>query len=82
MSAAESSVANAEPARRKSLEYRLGLEHSLFWSTTFRTLRAPGGSLGLVIVVTMIVISLAAPLLSPYDPLKIHKGEQFKPPPG
>jgi peptide/nickel transport system permease protein len=65
---------------KQPLERRLGVEHSMFWSTFFRTLRAPGGVPGLIIVLGMIFISIAAPLLSPYDPLELHKGEQFKPP--
>jgi len=65
---------------RPSLERRLGLEHSMFWSTTFRTLRASGGTLGLIIIVVMVLMSIGAPLISPYDPLEIHKGEQFQPP--
>lgn len=65
---------------KPTLERRLGLEHSMFWSTAFRTLRAPGGLWGLVIIVAMVLMSIFAPLISPYDPLVIHKGEQFKPP--
>jgi peptide/nickel transport system permease protein len=65
---------------RPTLERRLGLEHSMFWSTLFHTLRAPGGMLGLIIIAVMVFMSIAAPLISPYDPLEIHKGEQFKPP--
>ncbi len=66
--------------RRQTLERRLGLEHSMFWVTAFRTLRAPGGWLGLLIVVVMIGMSVAAPLFSPMDPLEIHKSDQFLPP--
>ena len=65
---------------RPSLERRLGLEHSMFWSTLFHTLRAPGGTSGLIIIVIMVLMSIAAPLISPYDPLEIHKGDQFQPP--
>ena len=65
---------------RPPLERRLGLEHSMFWSTFFHTLRASGGMIGLIIIVVMVGMSIAAPLISPYDPLEIHKGEQFQPP--
>ena len=51
--------------RRPPLERRLGLEHSMFWSTAFRTLRAPGGLLGLIIILGMLLISIAAPLFAP-----------------
>lgn len=80
MSGANSSVVDLQAKRKQTLERRLGLEHSMFWTTTFRTLRAPGGVGGLIIVLGMVVLSVFAPLLSPYDPLEIHKGEQFKPP--
>ena len=66
--------------RRQTLERRLGLEHSMFWSTAFHTLRAPGGWLGLLIIMIMVFLSIAAPLISPYDPLEIHKSDQFMPP--
>ena len=80
MSAAGSSIVEVQSTRKQTLERRLGLEHSMFWTTAFRTLRAPGGLTGLMIVVVMVLISVFAPLFSPYDPLEIHKGEQFKPP--
>jgi len=80
MADAMNQVAVDVKPRRLTLERRLGLEHSMFWSTAFRTLRAPGGWMGLLIIVTMVLISIAAPLISPYDPLAIHKTEQFKPP--
>ena len=66
--------------RRQSLERRLGLETSLFWVAFFRTLRAPGGLIGLIIVLAMTLMAILAPWLSPYDPLEMHKGEQFQPP--
>ena len=77
MEIAKTSFLTTEPARKQSLEKRLGLEHSLFWSTTFRTLRAQGGLVGLIIVGGMLLLALLAPLITPYDPLEIHKGEQF-----
>ena len=80
MSTAKPSVVEVQAPPKQTLERRLGLEHSMFWTTTFRTLRAPGGLTGLVIIVIMILISIFAPVLSPYDPLELHKGEQFKPP--
>jgi len=80
MEVVDSSVVNLNSGRKQTLERRLGLEHSLFWTTAFRTLRAPGGLSGLVIIVGMVFISIFAPVLSPYDPLEIHKTEQFKSP--
>jgi len=77
MADAISQVAVDLKPRRQTLERRLGLEHSMFWSTAFRTLRAPGGWSGLLIVMIMVLMSIAAPLVSPYDPLEIHKTEQF-----
>ena len=47
---------------------------------SFARCRAPGGKAGLLIVCAMVLLSLFAPVLSPYDPLALHKGEQFKPP--
>ena len=72
MEIAKTSFLTTEPARKQSLEKRLGLEHSLFWSTTFRTLRAQGGLVGLIIVGGMLLLALLAPLITPYDPLEIH----------
>lgn len=66
--------------RRPTLERRLGLEQSMFWSTLFRTLRATGGTAGLIIVLVYVLMAVFSPALSPYDPLEIHKGEQFLPP--
>jgi peptide/nickel transport system permease protein len=77
MTDANHQAAAAVKPRRQTLERRLGLEHSMFWSTAFRTLRAPGGWGGLLIVVVMVLMSIAAPLIAPYDPLEIHKGDQF-----
>jgi peptide/nickel transport system permease protein len=79
MAGATSQTLGIKP-RKPRLERRLGLEHSMFWSTAFRTLRAPGGLWGLAIIVIMVLMSIAAPLIAPYDPLEIHKGDQFKPP--
>lgn len=79
MAEANSQKLNVKPTKLP-LERRLGLEHSMFWTTAFRTLRAPGGMLGLLIIVTLVLLSVLAPLISPYDPLELHKGEQFKPP--
>lgn len=42
-----------------------------------RLLRNRGGLAGLVIVLLMITVSATAPLIAPYDPLVIRKGEQF-----
>lgn len=42
--------------------------------------RHRGGMVGLVVVLVMFFISVAAPLLSTHDPLAISKGNQFLPP--
>ncbi len=42
--------------------------------------RNRGGMVGLVVVLVMFFISVAAPLLSTHDPLAISKGNQFLPP--
>ena len=42
--------------------------------------RHRGGMAGLVVVLVMFFISVAAPLLSTHDPLAISKGNQFLPP--
>ena len=42
--------------------------------------RHRGGMVGLVVVLIMFFISVAAPLLSTHDPLAISKGNQFLPP--
>ena len=39
-----------------------------------------GGVIGLVVVLTMLFVSVAAPLLSTHHPLEISKGNQFLPP--
>ncbi len=39
-----------------------------------------GGMIGLLVVLAMFLVSVAAPLLSPHDPLVISKGNQFLPP--
>jgi len=80
MTSVPPSVLETKEKNKQTLERRLGLDHSLFWTTIFRMLRAPGGLPGVIIVLGMIFISLFAPLMSPYDPLAIHKGEQFKSP--
>jgi peptide/nickel transport system permease protein len=80
MAEANSPVILTSKPRRQTLERRLGLEHSMFWTTAFRTLRAPGGWLGLAIIVIMVLMAIGAPLISPYDPLELHKTEQFLPP--
>lgn len=36
--------------------------------------------MGLAIIILMLLMAATAPLISPYDPRSIHKGEQFLPP--
>ncbi len=56
--------------QRETLSVRLGRR--------FR--RQRGGLVGLIVVVLMLFISLAAPWLSTHDPLEMSKGNQFLPP--
>lgn len=52
-----------------------------FWRTTVRRLlRHPIGRLGAVIVVTLVLMALLGPLLSPYDPNAIDFSNRFSAP--
>ena len=44
MSAEKTTVVELKVPGKQTLEERLGVEHSMLWTTLFRTLRAPGGS--------------------------------------
>ena len=55
-------------------------EGTLTVAVTKRLLRNRSGLTGIVIVAVMILISVIAPLIVPYDPLEISKGNQFLPP--
>ncbi len=43
-------------------------------------LRDPMGAMGLVLVASFIVMAISAPLLAPYDPIKIDVAHKFQPP--
>ena len=43
-------------------------------------LRGPMGAMGLVLVASFIVMAVSAPLLAPYDPIKIDVAHKFQPP--
>jgi peptide/nickel transport system permease protein len=45
-----------------------------------RLTRSRTAMLGLVTVVVIALLSAGAPVISPYDPLVVHKGQQFTPP--
>jgi peptide/nickel transport system permease protein len=55
-------------------------QRSLWGDATRRLARNPGAMLGLVLLVIIIIAAIAAPLLTPYDPLKIVPAERLKPP--
>jgi len=42
-----------------------------------RVVKSPEGLFGLLVLLVMITVAVAAPLLAPYDPLVISKGDQF-----
>lgn len=73
-------TAEMSKTRKPTIERRLGLEQSMFWTTFFHTLRAPGGTAGIAIILIYLLMAVFAPAISPYDPLEMHKGEQFLPP--
>jgi peptide/nickel transport system permease protein len=55
--------------------------HRSLWGDAVRRLsRNPGAMVGLVLLVIIIFAAIAAPLLTPYDPLKIIPSERLKPP--
>ena len=43
-------------------------------------LRDPMGAMGLVLVASFIVMAVSAPLLAPFDPIKIDVAHKFQPP--
>jgi peptide/nickel transport system permease protein len=45
-----------------------------------KLLRDPMGALGLTIVVVFLAVALAAPLISPYDPVALNVRDKFQPP--
>ncbi|HEX8968513.1 MAG TPA: ABC transporter permease [Chloroflexota bacterium] len=47
-----------------------------------RTVRNPMGLFGALIVLVLVVAALAAPLISPFDPLEQHPGSELLPPGG
>jgi peptide/nickel transport system permease protein len=55
-------------------------EERMVFTIFKRLLRRRAGLAGLIIILFMLIVALAAPLLAPYDPLAISKGNQFHPP--
>jgi peptide/nickel transport system permease protein len=53
---------------------------SPFLQALERTLRNPMGLLGAVLVAILVIAALAAPLISPYDPIEQHPGFELRPP--
>lgn len=47
-----------------------------------RTLRNPMGAFGIVLLVLLIVVALAAPLIAPYNPIAQNRGDELTPPGG
>jgi len=45
-----------------------------------RLLRSPVGTLGVIIVLAVILVAVAAPLLAPHDPTKLQLGKRLLPP--
>ena len=66
--------------QRQKLAIELGQERSLLHQSFRRLLRDPLGTAGAVIVLGLILVAVFAPLISPYDPLKIGSGEPLAAP--
>lgn len=62
---------------RRSAQVRS--DHPLL-SALKRTLRNPMGAFGVLILMALIFVALAAPLIAPYDPLQHHPEEAFAAP--
>lgn len=45
-----------------------------------RLLRSPVGTLGVIIVLAVILVAVAAPLLAPHDPTQLQLGKRLRPP--
>lgn len=54
---------------------------SLWTDAWYRLIRNKAAVLGMIIVVLFILVSIFAPWLAPHDPLKIHDGKGYLPPP-
>jgi len=81
MATAAPSLATPDVVRpRRAL--RLGGARSPLVQALSRTLQNPMGLVGAVIVVMMIAAALAAPFISPYDPIEQHPGYELQPPGG
>jgi peptide/nickel transport system permease protein len=52
----------------------------VFLQTARTMLRNPLGTVGLLIILALTAVALAAPLLAPTDPLAMNKPDQFSPP--
>ncbi len=73
---AAASVSNKNPHfARPSAKYE-----SLTWMAIKALLRHRSGMVGLIIIITLMVLALFAPVISPYDPLEMHAQDRFQPP--
>src|SRR5712692_1709767 len=61
---------------------RPGGSRSPLVQALLRTLRNPMGMFGAVVVGGLIMCALAAPIISPYDPIEQHPGSELFPPGG
>jgi peptide/nickel transport system permease protein len=80
MATAAPSLATPGVVRRRAL--RTGGVRSPLIQALSRTLQNPMGLVGAVIVLLMVAAALAAPLISPYDPIEQHPGFELQPPGG
>ena len=54
-----------------------GVPHAPFLK---RPLRSRSGSFGLFLVLVLVLLSLCAPLVAPFSPLEMNRGDEFAPP--
>lgn len=81
MSPSDSETAGASASVRTSrLDRMLGRGDGSGHHRVRQFLQLRGGLLGLLVVLVMVMVSLAAPWLSTHDPLVMSKGNQFLPP--
>src|SRR6266704_2330691 len=67
---------------RQARPRRTGGTRSPFVQALSRTLRNPMGMFGAVVVGMLVFAALAAPIISPYDPIAQHPGLELRPPSG
>src|SRR5712691_3512511 len=67
---------------RQARPRRTGRTRSPLVQALSRTLRNPMGLFGAVVVGMLVFAALAAPIISPYDPIAQHPGLELRPPSG